>query len=378
MMSMSETQVLSRFQSTAGLWPAHVAANDLAAFRASASKAFLETRDTSFGRLREIIEGQVDHIAHLLLTSSPVHGLANATSDIDTICVVDGPDHFPERTATQIFDQSNHYETIVFTRAEVANELNRLAAVVAAPPEAQVRAFKTWDKGGPLTRKYLERLVNGVDTDGSLPYFDRLPALAELWCAASLARALVAIECAALAERSKQLRAALGYVVNGLLYAMDALMSRHGQVFSNKKWFLLRFGRFVESGAVEPGMADVATALDELWKIVFGALQRSTPAAGIAGEARALLARMERAFAIELSPQAVWVRDESAIQVPYLPGADAVLHDRMISLIPSLGNSANIRFGSSALAEPVVAGGLLNAARTGLLTPRFDTEGAGR
>jgi Family of unknown function (DUF6001) len=373
MTAMSAMQTLS--PARAQPWPATVANKSLAEFRLTASAAFLETRLTSFARLREVIGRQVDGIAHLLLTSSPVHGLANATSDIDTICVVDGPDSLAERTATQIFDQSNHYETITFTRSEIISELNRLAAVVTNPPAAQVTAYQRWDRGGPLTRKYLERLVNGVGTDGSLPYFDRLPALAELWRAASLARALVAAECAALAERANEFRAAQGYVVNSLLYGMDALMSHHGHVFSNKKWFLLRFERFLQSGALETDMAELATGFSELWQHVFGALRQGTPPPGFAAETHALLALMEQAFGLELGAQAAWVRAENIVHTPYLPGADAALHERMVSLIPPLSGFADTPFGSAAGIAPASAKGRLNAARTGLVTPRFGIEG---
>src|SRR4030088_815327 len=106
MTAMPATQTLPDSPAPARPWPAPVADKALAEFRLTASAAFLEGRSTSFARLHEVIGRQIDGIAHLLLTSSPVHGLANPTSDIDTICVIDGPDSLAERTATQIFDQS--------------------------------------------------------------------------------------------------------------------------------------------------------------------------------------------------------------------------------------------------------------------------------
>jgi hypothetical protein len=359
----------------ARVWPVPFAGVELAEFRLAASAAFLESRTTSFARLRDVIGRQIDGIAHVLLTSSPVHGLANATSDIDTICVIDGPDRIAERTATQIFDQSNHYETILFTRGEIASELSRLTAVLATPPAAQLTAYKQWDKGGPLTRKYLERLVNGVATDGLLPYFDWLPALAKLWRVASLARALVAAECAALAERASELRAALGYVVNALLYAMDALMSHHGHVFSNKKWFLLRFRRFVANGDFEADAAVFAHAIAELWQQVFAAFAHGAGTPTFVAETSKLVAQMEQAFDLGLASQARWGRVDNDVRVPYLPGADAVLRGGMVTLVPSICDLTIIPFGTAAHRGPAVAKALLNAVRTGFILPYFGSEG---
>ena len=70
------------------------------------------------------------------------------------------------------------------------------------------------------------------------------------------------------------------------------------------------------------------------------------------------------------------VKLENIVHTPYLPGADAALHERMVSLIPSLGSFANTPFGSAAGTAPAFAKGLLKSARTGLVTPRFGIEGA--
>jgi hypothetical protein len=303
-----------------------------------------------------------------------VHGLANATSDIDTICVVDGPD-LSERTATQIFDQANHYETILFSRGEIARELRRLDALAGAPEAAQVNAYRTWDKGGPLTRKYLERLVNGVAADGSLPFFDRLPALAELWRAASFARALVMAECAALAQRAGESRGSLGYAANCCLYVMDAMLSHHGHVYSNKKWFLLRFERFLTNGGNRGETAALAQALHDVWRRTAALLADGSDANGIATEIAAVVTAAERVFAIDLRRHATWVPKEGTARAEFLPGAEMCLAgDVFIVAMPRTG-AKPLPFGEGPRLEATTARALLRAARAGLLIPRFEPDG---
>jgi Family of unknown function (DUF6001) len=291
--------------------------------RVEACRAFLSSRGTSIERLRSVVTDQMEHVEHVLMTSSPVHGLANSTSDIDTICVVDTSE-IGERTATQIFDAGNHYEMMAFTGAEVATAIQRLEEAAKLPVAGQIAAFKTWDGQGPLKRKYIERLINGVSIDGGLPYVQALPALARFWRSASLGRLLFASGCAVLAERAGETRAALGYCLNALLYAMDAMLSHHGIVYSNKKWFLLRWRRFRASGPVRMDVRELDQALSEAWSEALRAFGGSAPP-GLTQRVIDIASMADRAFGAALCPGARWEAVPGTQRAPFIPGAHAVL-----------------------------------------------------
>jgi hypothetical protein len=345
-------------------------ARGLAQERRAEGERFLASRTTSLQRLRTIVGAQIDNIAHLLLTSSPVHGLANATSDIDTICVVDGPD-LRERTATQIFDGDNHYETILFSRGEVARALARLDATVDAPAASLVATHRTWDKSTPLTRKYLERLVNGVDTDGGLPYFDRLAVLAALWRAASFGRALAAAECAALAQHAGEPRGALGYVLNCCLYTMDALLSHHGRVYSNKKWYLLRFERFLASGEASGAAGDLARAVHAAWGRAVTVLADGSFPSGLTEDMAALMSAADRLLGTDLVQHGSWAPVDGAQRFEFLPGTEACLRDDQIALVPRGAGASAVDFGTAGGLDRTAAQALLRAIRAGLITALF-------
>src|SRR5690242_17729482 len=80
--------------------------------------AFLTGRGLDVPGLRDLLSAKVGDAEHALLTSSPVHGLANRTSDIDFIRIQREPLTGP-RMATQIFEGANHMEVISFSTAEV-------------------------------------------------------------------------------------------------------------------------------------------------------------------------------------------------------------------------------------------------------------------
>ena len=56
-----------------------------------------------------------------------------------------------------------------------------------------------------------------------------------------------------LSERAGEARAPCAYAHHVLLHLLDVVLSCHGDVFSNRKWYLLRWRRFREAGEVAPG-----------------------------------------------------------------------------------------------------------------------------
>jgi hypothetical protein len=349
-------------------WTPDIDRDRLATERMRACETFLATRGTALPRLAAVIGGQFKGITHLLLTSSPVHGLANATSDIDTICVVEG-ESLPERTATQIFDAGNHYETIPFTATEVAGELARLQEAAALPGPAAVVAFRNWDKGGPISRKYLERFVNGVGTDGASPYLEKLGDLATLWRAASLARALTMTECARLSIAAGENRGASGYVLNALLYAMDAFLSHHGRVYSNKKWYALRLHRFLADETVPELSRARGEALLGLWQQAEAALRDDDTAGPLVAALTPLMGVTEAFIALPLSANAHWTPAEASAPLDFLPGAKIQFARGMLHYAGA-ANAGPFQQEGEQIA-PAAARHRLHAARAGLLTPAF-------
>ncbi len=215
--------------------------------RVSAVERFLQTRGLDLTSVEDTVGRTVDGHSLVLLTSSPVHGLANHLSDIDTICIVEHGDDVDARMATQIFASGNHLESICFSRASVERDLDRLAEVSRMTPAQAATEHSGWNSTRTVRLKYLERLVNGVATNRTMPFADHLPALGLVWQWSSLERAARLVLYGVLAERAGESRARLAYAANAALFAMDALLSHYGEVYSNRKWFLLRWARFCRS-----------------------------------------------------------------------------------------------------------------------------------
>ncbi len=62
---------------------------DFRAFYSGNAQQFLATRQLAFSELEEVVKRQYADAQLALISSSPVHGIANAASDIDLICVTD-------------------------------------------------------------------------------------------------------------------------------------------------------------------------------------------------------------------------------------------------------------------------------------------------
>lgn len=312
---------------------------ELARTRAEAVERFLEARGLTIAAVEEVVRGALNEPALVLLTSSPVHGLANRLSDIDTVCVVeeDGAEG-DLRMATQLFAAGNHLEYVCFSRPSLERDLDHLGqAASLAPPEA-VAAYDCWNGSRTVRLKYVERIVNGIATDGTMPFADHLPNLGTVWKWSSLERAARQAACSILAERAGESRGRLAYAANATLWAMDSVLSSRGSVCGNRKWFLLRWDRFRRTRHEgEPPLAAIEAARATLGP---------TPAEAPLAET---LARMIG----EVGPAVGATVGSLAFQ----PAASA----RELPLLP--GGSLLVAAGDSALPAPA-----------GLLGPEFEAS----
>ncbi|WP_405884027.1 DUF6001 family protein [Streptomyces sp. NBC_01136] len=282
--------------------------------------AFLRTRGLQAAALEQTLRARTGDARHFLVTSSPVHGLANATSDVDFIRIQRAP-LSGARMATQIFEGPHHLEAVSFCDDEVDSALADLTELAAAPPREVVLGHRAWDKRHELRRKYLERLVNGVALDRTLPYEDRLPQLARVWKWSSLHTAAEQVFFLALAEAAGEERGRAGYAANALLHLMDAVLSHHGDVYSNRKWYLLRWTRL---RAELPGKDPLLTAVDALRTHVTEALAGKVQ--GPLTPAFTELLTKVYADAGEGHKPSLAVESASdAVRRRFLPGADMVL-----------------------------------------------------
>ncbi|MEU6357426.1 DUF6001 family protein [Streptomyces sp. NPDC047072] len=281
--------------------------------------AFLAARGLTPDGLERLLSGRTGAARHFLLTSSPTHGLANATSDIDFIRIQTEP-MAGARMATQLFEGPDHLESISFSEEEAEAAFADLRALADATPREAVRAHRGWDKRHELRRKYLERMVNGVSLDRTLPYLDHLPDLARLWKWSSLHTASEQVLFLSLAEAAGERRGRVGYAVNALLYLMDAVLSHHLDVYSNRKWFLLRWTRFRAREGSTPLVAVVDALRTPVSEALAGKdvgplaplfLDLLTEVHAVAGEGR--------------TPTLTVTHADGLVRRRFLPGADMLL-----------------------------------------------------
>lgn len=223
--------------------------------------AFLRDRDLDPAWLAGFLQERVGP-GQLLLTSSPVQGLANPTSDLDFIRIQAGPMAGP-RIATKIFERGHHLEVLSFSAAELTHNLAGLTELATRPPGEVVAGFRSWDTRLEPRRKQTERIVNGITLDGAMPWLGSLPALSVVWSCASLHTAAEQVAHLCLAEAAGETRGRLGYAVNAVLHLADALLSRYGDVYTTRKWYLLRWARArLADTAPDPAGRAAAAAAD--------------------------------------------------------------------------------------------------------------------
>jgi len=213
--------------------------DQIKAERTNSCQSFLKEYGIEEDELKKVI-GLDNELKEVLLTSSLVHGLANRTSDVDLILVTSS-NKITSKAATQVFNNGKHFETISFLSEDLEEVFLRLNEISGFTDHELLKAFSNWDATEKIPKKYTERIVNGVNLKWELPFFEHIPNLARIWKIHSFNNFRQCVACAILAIRAEELNSAKGYIVNGLLYIMDSIMSHFGFVFSNKKWFLQRW-----------------------------------------------------------------------------------------------------------------------------------------
>lgn len=292
---------------------------------------FMRERDLDLGRLTAFMRERVGP-GEVLLTSSPVHGLANPTSDLDFIRIQDEPID-GARISTKIFDQGHHLECVSFSSAEISSTMDELTRLAACAPAESVAVLRTWDRRREPRRKQAERTINGITADGRMPYLLGLPALSVLWARNSLQTGLEHIVHLGLAEASGEHRGRLGYAVNAVLHLADSLLSLTGDVYTTRKWYLLRWQRAaMTTTAVDPAVAAAAATLDDLRLRVSSALG-GTPTGNLAGAFADLGDQVARAVVGARPAMRVGLRDDAQAHA-FLPGARMVLSQSTALLVP--------------------------------------------
>lgn len=291
---------------------------DLARTRASAAERFLETRSLTIAAVEDVIRSALDEPALVLLTSSPVHGLANHLSDIDTVCIVEGGEEGGEgRMATQLFAAGNHLEYVCFSRDSLERDLEHLRQVASSTPADAVTAYDGWNSSRTVRLKYIERIVNGVATDGTMPFAGWLPDLGIVWKWSSLERAVRFAAYAILAERAGEDRGRLAYAANATLFAMDAVLSDQDSVCGNRKWFLLRWDRFRRRrDGSEPPLPAIEAA-----RAALGGTPGREP---LADTIARMVAELGNAVGVPAGPL-VCRPAAGARELPFLPGGSLVV-----------------------------------------------------
>ena len=332
----------------------------LAERRLAYLNAFLDRRELTADRVQALLGPRLGDAEHLLMTSSPVQGLANAFSDIDCIGVDRSLSASGPRLASQIFSEDQHFELIAFSPTQVRIAIDDLVHAATLPPSetlAQIRAFNATHE---MRTKYLERLINGVTLDGRMPYGVHLDALSRVWSLGSFDRARRAGVFGRLAARAGQPRAAVGYGLNAFLYSIDALMSSWGDVFSNKKWFVQRWQRWMAAPSRPPESDPVVASL-QAWQARIE--QGQSLSAGSWGEVRAALAHTLGVR--DVTPVRLELRAEARV-VAFLPGASMVLDGERITPVSAPPSSQHLDDEAQIDAlDPATASALLAGCRAG-------------
>lgn len=365
-------------------FPHFLSSDELTARRHAHVTAFLSGRGLAPVWLSELMRERVGD-GLLLLTSSPVHGLANPTSDLDFIRIqeaaIDGP-----RISTKIFEDGHHLEVVSFSEAELASNLDELNRLAGLPAEQTVAGFRAWDKQREPRRKQTERIVNGITMDGSAPYLPWLPALSRVWSRAALQTAVEQVAHAALAEAAGETRGRVGYAYNVLLHLMDGLLSHHGDVYTTRKWYVLRWTRLMaEGGWHDERLQSVAAGLERLRKDVHTRLDPARADEALAAPFTELVVDAVQATG---TARAVTVGVELTGRVQaFLPGASVLLGAGSGVVLPGFGAESDLPFTGAPAAldelsvlDAPTAASLLRALRAGAARLRIGYlhEEAGR
>jgi hypothetical protein len=302
----------------------------------------------------------------LLLTSSPVHGLANETSDLDFIRIQDEPIE-GSRISTKIFENGHHLEVTSFSAQELERNLDALATLARCRPAEVVAGFRSWDSRFEPRRKQTERIINGITLDGDMPYIGSLPALSVVWSRASLHTAIEQAGHLCIAEAAGESRGRVGYAINAVLHLADALLSMCGDVYTTRKWYLLRWARArLATTAGDPGVRAVAAAVDALRRELPVALAR--PDVRLAPRFVDLAAQAARVIATARRVVVTAGLEEEVQYHDYLPGAGLLAGPGGSLLVrgATVAQSVTLTLDELACIDKERASALLRAIRAGL------------
>ncbi|MGL4175031.1 MAG: DUF6001 family protein [Dermatophilaceae bacterium] len=362
----ADPSTLRRRSFPVSAFPHALSLEELAARRYEHVRTFLAGRSLDPGWLSDLMRERVG-VGQLLLTSSPVHGLANSTSDLDFIRIQQAPIDGP-RISTKVFEDAHHLEVVSFAEGELASNLDELNRLAALPPGDTVAGIRAWDKSREPRRKQTERIVNGITMDATAPYLPWLPSLATVWSRNALHHALEQAGYAALAEAAGEPRARVGYAYTTLLHLMDALLSYHGDVYTTRKWYVLRWARLVAGGCWRDARVEaVASTVESLRTSVAAALEPAGASRPLAADYVSLALDVARATG---TATGVAVSAETGgAMMPFLPEASLLIGNGAGVVLPG-ASSLPLTDGSTDLADLAglgarEAGTLLRALRAG-------------
>ncbi|SDZ70503.1 hypothetical protein SAMN05518854_114102 [Variovorax sp. YR266] len=328
--------------------------------------AFLRSRSIGFDMLATLAREQGFDDAQVLLTSSPVHGIATATSDIDLICVT--PQAVSKgQMATQIHRDGQHCEILPIGTDDLDRAFADLALLSRCALPQRLAGYQRWDSGHAVRKKYLERIVYAVATDGKAYHLAHLGALVPVAAAQEYDAFHQSRVCAALAQRAGEPDAARGYLINACLSAMAAALSLGGWVLSNKKWTLRRWRE-----AAGPHMRVVDAWLQERLTAMWSSVGEPSCAASARGIAA--LDEVDRRLGVLMGAPSL----SNAMPHTDAPCTQAALDKRSAFLI---GNDGRARLAATTEAQAAPAdlaslatlsaahaASLLRSARSGTLS----------
>lgn len=341
---------------------------DYANFVKTNARDFLRERGMRFETFAQLAHEQGFEDAQVLLTSSPVHGIATATSDVDLICVTPGVVS-KGQMATQIHRDGQHCELLPVRAQDLALAFEDLRALARQPLPQRLSGYQRWDAAHAVRRKYLERIVYAVDTSERTDYLAHLPALESVVGAQDYDAFHQSRVCAVLAHRAGEQGGVRGHLMNACLAAMATALSLGGWVLSNKKWTLRRW-RDAASPSMRIVDPELHADLGWLWESVSSPIAAQADIAWQLGQLEALGARL--ASLLGESPIA------TALPCAKKPETQAALDKRSAFLI---GDDGCARLSATAGAGDVpgdfadlatldarAAASLLRSARSGMLS----------
>ncbi|NOR61563.1 MAG: hypothetical protein GQ535_03590 [Rhodobacteraceae bacterium] len=245
-----------------------------AAFLSKSAFAFFDQRGLALDRLKASVIPKFPDATAMLITSSPVQGLATETSDIDLIAIAE---EGGGGMATQIYVDGHHAEVALITPLALDEVFAKLSNTSEASLQETIATMRDWDETQPVKKKYLERVINGVTFDGNVQFRHMFQPLAWGFAAQAFGRMIDALAAMKLALAAGETRAPWIYALAAIDHAMDVVLCNAGYVYQNRKWIASRW-RQHGSDALDahPGLVAARTLGDEAF-LAMRALQDGQP-----------------------------------------------------------------------------------------------------